>query len=492
MIHIRAIGVWIPLFLFGWNPAIGMAQEQQGLAQALERVSGERMLADVTRLSSREFRGRLTGTDDDLNSAKFVAERMATLGLMTALRPRQSLLPGWAMTMPARITRVENSPRLVLEAEDQTIVARHGPDFLPILDSPPVRVTAPVVFVGYGISDPARGYDDYAGADVRNRVVLFLRGKPEGYPDPVSQADKERTAREKGAVAFMTVTAPVISAYEMRRGANSRPAGSYNQGDGERTIPGCWISTELAERLLGAEGRSLRRLQEDLNGRSAARAVPLKATAMLSWESSEGTGLLVNVIGTIGGTDAMTSEALVIGAHRDHLGRQGELLFPGADDNASGTAVILEVARVVRSVPVPLKRSLIFVSFSGEEQGLLGSRLYVGKPPHPLKSTSAMINIDHAGVGNGRLTIGVTGFSKDWAQSVGRQAGLGDKLDLFGFFPGGDHVPFKEAGIPTITVVTSGPHPDFHQPTDTADKIQPALLEAVARYVVALVWSLAY
>jgi hypothetical protein len=462
------------------------------LADALAAVSGERMLADVARLSSQEFGGRRTGTDDDLNSAKVVAERMTTLGLMPALRPRQSPLPGWAMAMPVRITRFENSPRLVLEAEDQTIVARHGPDFLPILDSPSVRATASVVFVGYGISDPAHGHDDYAGAAVRDRVVLFLRGKPEGYPGPVSQADKERTAREKGAIAYMTVTAPVLSAYEVRRGANSRPAGSYSQGDGERSIPGCWISTELAEQLLGMEGRSLRRLQEDLKGRPAPRAVPLKAAATLSWESSEGAGLLVNVIGTTGGTDAMTPEALVIGAHRDHLGRQGELMFSGADDNASGTAVILEVARVLRSVPVSPKRSLIFVSFSGEEQGLLGSRLYVAHPPHPLKGTSAMINIDHAGVGNGRLTVGVAGFSKDWAQSVGHQAGLGDKLDLFGFFPGGDHVPFKEAGIPTITVVTSGPHPDFHQPTDTADKIQPALLEAVARYVVALVWSLAY
>lgn len=464
----------------------------ESLGEALAAVSGERMLADVTRLSSQAFGGRRTGTDDDLNSATFVVERMTTLGLMPALRPRQSPLPGWVMTMPARITRIENSPRMVLETEDQTIVARHGPDFLPILDSPSVRMTAPVVFVGYGISDPAHGYDDYAGTTVRDRVVLFLRGRPEGYPAPVSQADKERTAREKGAIAFMTVTAPVISAYDLRRGANSRPAGSYNQSDGERPIPGCWISTELAERLLGTKGRSLRQLQEDLKARPAPRTLVLKATATLSWESAEGTGLLVNVIGTTGGTEAMNPQALVIGAHRDHLGRLDDLMFPGADDNASGTAVMLEVARVLRSVAAPPKRSLIFASFSGEEQGLLGSRLYVAQPPHPLKGTSAMINIDHAGVGNGRLTVGVAGFSKEWAQSVGHQAGLGDKLDLFGFFPGGDHVPFKEAGIPTITVVTSGPHPDFHQPTDTAEKVQPAILETVARYVLALVWNLAY
>jgi Zn-dependent M28 family amino/carboxypeptidase len=103
-----------------------------------------------------------------------------------------------------------------------------------------------------------------------------------------------------------------------------------------------------------------------------------------------------------------------------------------------------------------------------------------------------MINIDHAGVGNGRLTVGVTGLPKEFAQQAGAQANLSGKVEVFGFFPGGDHVPFKEAGVPTITVVSSGPHPDFHQPTDTADKVQPAILEATVRYVLALVWKLAY
>jgi Zn-dependent M28 family amino/carboxypeptidase len=102
-----------------------------------------------------------------------------------------------------------------------------------------------------------------------------------------------------------------------------------------------------------------------------------------------------------------------------------------------------------------------------------------------------MINIDHAGVGNGRLTVGVTGFEKGVASEAGQTAGLSDKLDLYGFFPGGDHVPFKEAGVPTVTVVSGGVHPHFHQPTDTADTIDPEILKSVARYVLALAWQLA-
>ena len=108
----------------------------------------------------------------------------------------------------------------------------------------------------------------------------------------------------------------------------------------------------------------------------------------------------------------------------------------------------------------------------------------------PLSQTRAMINVDHAGVGNGKLTVGVTGLPKEAAMEAGRRADLADRIEVFGFFPGGDHVPFKEAGIPTVTVVSGGAHPHFHQPTDTAEAVKPDILEAVARYVLALSWQL--
>ncbi len=187
----------------------------------------------------------------------------------------------------------------------------------------------------------------------------------------------------------------------------------------------------------------------------------------------------------------MTEDAIVVGAHRDHFGKQGGLLFAGADDNASGTAVLLEVARVLHARPVKPKLSIVLISFSGEEQGLLGSKFYISQPAVSLRSTLAMINVDHAAIGNGRLTIGVTGMEKTAAQQAGQTAGLADRLDVFGFFPGGDHVPFKEAGIPTVTVVSGGVHPHFHQPTDTADTVNPDILAAAARYVLAMLWQLA-
>jgi len=183
---------------------------------------------------------------------------------------------------------------------------------------------------------------------------------------------------------------------------------------------------------------------------------------------------------------------VIVGAHRDHFGHPGGILFPGADDNASGTAVILEVARALAKVEPRPSRTILFISFSGEERDLLGSRLYVSRPIVPLDTTKAMINIDHAGVGNGRLTVGVTGLEKEILLEAGKTTGVHDKVDLYGFFPGGDHVPFKEAGVPTVTVVSGGVHPHFHQPTDTVETIDPEILHNVARYVLALVWQQAY
>jgi Zn-dependent M28 family amino/carboxypeptidase len=219
--------------------------------------------------------------------------------------------------------------------------------------------------------------------------------------------------------------------------------------------------------------------------------MPTDATVELKWTSRVKTGTLFNVISIIRGHAPNADEAVLLGAHRDHFGQQAGLLFAGADDNASGTAVLLEVARVLALAPSSPKRSVLVVSFSGEEQGLLGSRLYIEQPIVPLSKTIGMINVDHAGAGNGRLTVGVTGLEKSTAQRAGEVAGLSEKLDVFGYFPGGDHVPFKEAGVPTAAVVSGGVHPHFHQPGDTADTINPEILQSVARYVLTLTWQLA-
>ncbi|HEX9742127.1 MAG TPA: M28 family peptidase [Nitrospiraceae bacterium] len=473
--------------------AAAPADQPDALAGALKNVSGTRMLKDVARLSSPEFNGRQAGTTDDLRSGLWVADRYKSLGLQPAIGAHKALNPvvrEWAMADPLLVTRIQDSPLLELFSGTVPIPARLGPDYLPILDSSAIKVSAPVIFVGYGISDPEHGVDDYAGVNVQHRVVLMLRGKPDHYSTHVTQADKERVAREKGAEAFLIATGPILSAYETRRGLSGMPMGSYSLSKEDRRLAGAWISTDLAEAILSAKGRSLKDLQALLNREPKSQSHDTGVVTRISWASWQTPAALYNFMALVPGHDPKRREdTIVIGAHRDHFGNQGGLLFPGADDNASGTAVLLEVARALSRMQP--KRSIVFVSFSGEEQGLLGSRFYVRQPVRPLPTTRAMINIDHAGIGNGRLTVGLTDLSKETAMKAGKAAGRAGKLDLFGFFPGGDHVPFKEAGVPTATVVSGGTHPDFHQPTDTADKVRPEIMESAARFVLALAWQLA-
>jgi hypothetical protein len=473
------------------------------LTHMLEAVSSERMLADIRALSGPEFNGRQTGTPDDRASAEFVEARFASLrnDLTPASMPRGSSIGvssrEWMQAQPISFTTIGDSPTLQLSIE-QAHPPTVGSDYLPVLDSPSADLSAPILFVGYGIADPENGLDEYAAVDARDKIVLFLRGKPGAYKRQVSHSEKVRAARRHGAIGYLTATGPLLNPYEAKRGVTGRPTAFYGQVPADDVLPGAWISTELASAILSGNRATvqgddrLRLLQQRLNESAISQSLLTAVSARLMWHSTTGTGMLHNVGWFIEGTasDAST-RTIVIGAHRDHFGRQAGLFFAGADDNASGTAVLLEVARLVASTPAPFARSILFLSFSGEEQGLLGSRQYVANPLLPLGSTAAMINVDHAGIGNGRLTVGVTGIDKEAAQQAGEVANLAEQIDLFGYFPGGDHVPFMEAGIPTVTVVSGGVHPHFHQPDDQVETLDPTILTAVARYVVAVAWQLA-
>ena len=362
---------------------------------------------------------------------------------------------------------------------------------MPVLDSPSINVTVPIVFVGYGISDPARGWDEYEGLDVRNRVVMFLRGKPPHYPLHIQHLEKERIAREKGAIGFITLTGPLLSRYAARRRMGHQPLAFYTNAKNERPLSGVWISGEVGSELFQAQGLSLQDIQETLNKKRIVQSRELQTLVRMQWESDQHAGSLVNVLGMIPGSDPILKhETVILGAHRDHFGKQAGLLFPGADDNASGTALLLEIARVLMKGQAP-KRTILFASFSGEEQNLLGSSWYVQHSTRSLNKTVAMINVDHMGIGNGQLTVGVSKMPKDVAQLAAEKEGLSDKVTLYGFFPGGDHVPFAKAGIPTIAVVTAGKHSHFHQTSDTPDTIQPEMLNTAARFVLSLTQQLA-
>ncbi|HBH78696.1 MAG TPA: hypothetical protein DDY39_02610, partial [Nitrospira sp.] len=203
------------------QPQVPLAQAPETAFQAaIESLSPERMVADIRTLSSPEFNGRQAGTNADLESARWVAQEFLSAGLrLTRVHNGSLIVPFFTgkdgTSSGAMATRVP-TPVLTLEpllrvgATDHLITKTLGLDYLPIFDSPSAEIQAPVVFVGYGIVDAARHIDDYAGVDVNNCIVLFLRGKPDHYSQTMSHADKVRSARERGAIGYLTATGPIL------------------------------------------------------------------------------------------------------------------------------------------------------------------------------------------------------------------------------------------------------------------------------------------
>ncbi|MCA9471579.1 MAG: M28 family peptidase [Nitrospirales bacterium] len=463
----------------------------------LKDIDVQRIVKDIKTLSHENFQGRQAGTVGGQKSADFVIRRFEHLGILPAGEAQEGMERSWVQQRPLSATVVSdevtaNFTVIRQSRQPYDVNLRLKADFLPVLDSPSVNVTAPVVFVGYGIDDPARGINDYQGLNVRNRIVLFLRGKPTSYSRWVTHEEKEQTARKHGAAGFITLTGPLLNRYEARRGLANIPLAMYSAAPDTRPLPGIWISGNVGDTLFTSQELSLNDIQTRLNEGKPVPVQDLGIVAHWRWQSQKTSGKLINILGTLPGQDpVLRKEIILIGAHRDHFGKQAGLVFAGADDNASGTALLLELARLLEAHKTDLKRTIVFAAFDGEERGLLGSKLYVQNPTHPLHNIFTMINIDHVGAGNGKLTVGLTRIPQSMGARAADQAGLSERVSLYGYFPGGDHVPFYEAGVPTVTVVSSGTHAHFHQPSDTGDTIQPAVLERAARYALALTWMFA-
>ena len=456
-------------------PTSGISGQTNETIRLAAQISPDRLMESVWDLARME--GRQSGTPGGNAAAAYIANRL----------PQAVFQP-----FPFRTSQTRSPVHARIQTNHLSKTLEIGVDFLPVLShAPPVLLTCPVIFVGYGIVDPSHGIDEYAGLSVTGKAVLFLRGQPKIYAGRVTHRDKVRTARARGARAYLTVTGPIMAPYEQRRGMSRNPMGFYD-GETDETLPGLWIAPAVAEALLEPIGVALESFQSEMNRAFVARSLDTQSQIAIEMEQSLITATTANVVALWTGSDpAYRHETIILGAHYDHFGTQGGLVFPGADDNASGTAVLLEVARVLASTGARPRRSILFLAFAGEEQGLVGSQFYVSHPDRPLLTTRAMINVDHAGAGNGKITVGLSRLDKASAQAAAVRVGLGEKLELFGFFPGGDHVPFAEAAIPTATIVSSGPHPDFHQPTDTPEKVDPELLSTIARYTLSLLWILA-
>jgi hypothetical protein len=340
---------------------------------------------------------------------------------------------------------------------------------------------AGLVFAGHGITAADLKHDDYASLDAKGKVAVVFAGSPDG-DNPHGQFGRHADARlkaiaakDRGAVALVVIAA------DEKFGNDRLSKLSYDQTAGEAGIPVAVVSRQTAAKWFGMADTSQLSAMEKAKDEWAEYAQKLRdVTAGLSVEVTRRAVPAYNVVGVIEGNDPkLKREYVVIGAHYDHLGHGGESsLAPnssdvhhGADDNASGTAGLLELARIFSGQRGQLRRSFIFVAFSAEESGLIGSKAYVNNPAAPLADTVAMINLDMIGrMKENKLTVGGIGTSPEFRKLVeSLNNGFTLQLSEDGFGPS-DHSSFYAKQIPVLFFF-SGTHEDYHKPSDTADKI---------------------
>jgi hypothetical protein len=458
-------------------------------------ASEARLRADVGYLADDLREGRAPGTQGIDAAADYIAGVFRELGLKTAPGAEGYFQPFTIKGSSA----LAGDQDLAFDAKGVKLEAKSKTDFTPLALGVGAELKAPVAFAGYGITAKDKAakldYDDYAGIDVKGKAVLILRREPQ-QDDPKSPFDgKEVTPysdlRSKATTAFEHGASAVILVNDERSAKTGDALLPFNYagGDQSTTIPFLMITRELADKILEAGGApKLAELEKGIDSDLKPRSKPLEGVTISAKYKIERKGLKAkNVIGVLEGSGPLADETIVIGGHYDHLGKGGLFsgslaplsgdIHNGADDNASGTSMVLEMARRLAKRSDPLPRRVVFMAFSGEEKGLLGSRHYVTKPLFPLDKTVFMVNFDMVGRLNAKdeLTImgtGTTPGAGELIDALGASAGFKIKkiAGISDGMGGSDHESFYPHKIPVLFVFT-GTHTDYHRPSDDFDKI---------------------
>ncbi|TCT20043.1 M28 family metallopeptidase [Thermomonas haemolytica] len=430
--------------------------------------------AHVQQLASDAFGGRGPGTPGEQKTVDYIKAQFARIGLQPGNGEQ------WFQTVPMVRSVADPSTVLHLSIGDTRQDLAFGTDMVVGSHSEQPRVElkdSPLVFVGYGIDAPERGWNDYAGLDVRGKTVVILVNDP-GFAsgDPRLFDGKRMTyygrwtykfeeAARKGAAAALIIHDTPGASYGWDVVRNSWSGPQYYLPASVDPAPRLpiqgWLSGEAAKALFAAAGQDLGRLRAAA-GKPGFKPVPLPATASVALQSTLSTAQSRNVLGLLPGREA-ADEAIVYMAHWDHLGTHadepGDNIYNGAVDNATGVAALLELAEAFQHAPTPPKRSILFLAVTLEESGLLGSQYYVAHPVIPLAKTVAVFNIDAlAPIGKARdITVVGKGNSEleDLLAEVLRQQGRRiseESNPAAGYYFRSDHFNFAKAGVPALYI----------------------------------------
>lgn len=467
-------GISLILFALLWT----------GRLFAGEKITARHYLADIKYLSSKDLQGRASGSDGLDKAARFIAKEFRKAGLRPA--HGQSYLQPFALSVKSNLGNRSRASYTLDGARTELVL---GESFMPFSFSASGSVQGGAVFAGYGITAPEYGYDDYAGVDVRGKIVILLRHEPqefdsgsafEGriYTEHSQLFSKALNARAHGALAVLYVNDTANHGSDPMEKFVSLP------GPADPGLPFLQVSSEHVDKWFQAAGHDFKSLQEEIGKSLKPRsfALPTSLQVDLSTDVRQIARDVYNVAAYLPGA---TDDYIIIGAHYDHLG-MGEqyslapdkvgAIHPGADDNASGVAGVLALARHFAGQPRPA-RGILFLAFAGEELGLLGSSYYVNHPILKLEQASLMINMDMIGrIRDDKVMVGGAAAGstvRRLLDSLGPKHKLDLDLSDTTVYGSSDHTAFKARRVPTLFFFT-GLHADYHRPTDTWEKIQAA------------------
>jgi hypothetical protein len=456
-------------------------------------ASPQRYLNDVEVLAAPEMEGRGAGTKGIDRAEHYIEHEFKALGLEPA--GNRSFEQPFTVTTGAKL---KGKNDVVVHTGKVEQKLKLGEDYVPLSFSSVGSVSGSILFAGYGATADEFGYDDYAHLDVKDKIVVVLRYEPDKFAEKSGHQGltqhshlitKAINARNHGAKAVILVNGKLGPNEEDLLLKFGSLAGPRDVG-----IPMVQAKNAVVESWFKEAGRSLADAQKEIDGDLKPRSFALPESLRVAMDVDIET-LHATVNNVLAYLPGKTSEYIIIGAHYDHLGHgnasslaPSEIgrIHPGADDNASGTAGVLELARIFSWRGERMQRGILFMTFAGEELGLLGSADWVKEPTRPLGDAVAMINMDMIGrIRDNKIYVGGVGTGTTFKPLVEKVAAKYDfKLAYSaGGYSASDHTSFVVKGVPSLFFF-SGLHSDYHKPSDTWEKIDSAsaarLLDLIA------------
>lgn len=498
-------------FLFLWTTTVFSQQKDSIALKYANTITTVNLSKHLHVLASDEYEGRETGENGQRMAAQYISNQFQNFGIppLESKDYYQNFLLSKQLAQGVDINIGNKKYEFLKDYY-----------YFPGFENQKIEVEK-VLFLGYGISDSK--YDDYKGNKVKDKVVMILSGEP-FTKDTVSLLSGKKAfsewstnvmkkiekAKEKNVRVLLIVVGNIEGNVKQNKHKIEAPNLLLDSKYNEESIPVIYISKSMANEILSSSKITTDSIKGIIKEKLLPKSIKVKTKLLINIDRKLEKVNSQNVLGFIEGTD-LKNEIVVVSAHYDHLGKDNDLVFNGADDDGSGTVSIIELAQTFMKAKKDghgPRRSLVFIAFSGEEKGLLGSKYYTQNPVFPLQNTVVDLNIDMIGrvderhadstnyvyvIGSDKLSSGLHAINERMNVTYTKMKldyTYNDVNEPHRYYYRSDHYNFAKNNIPSIFYF-NGTHADYHKETDEVEKINFELMQKRARLVFFTAWEIA-